>query len=497
MARTRSPEYDIVVVGGGPAGLAIGKYGPRVGARVAVVEADRLGGDCTWHGCVPSKALLASAHVAALVRRVERFGLPPAKTEAPPDLARVLERVRALQQRIYEDRDSPERLHEAGCEVIEGRGRFVSATELEVDGRTITSRYFCIATGSHPAVPPIAGLDQVPFLTNRDIFTLSALPPRLLVVGGGPIGLELGQALARLGSSVTVVEMTAHLLPREDPELADLLQARLEEEGISVRMNTTVKAVTQTDGGTRADLATSDGVSSVECDAVLIATGQEPTVEGLGLEAAGVAYDPKRGIAVDKTLRTSNRHIYACGDVIGRYPFTHMAGYEAGIVMRNALFTWRQKADYSVVPWATFTDPEVARVGLTEAEARERYGGKLRVSRHEFASVDRALLEERGVGLVKLLSAGRRNRIVGAHIIGPSAGELIHEFVLAMVKGISALDLAQMVHVYPTLSEGPRYAALQSLEQWLGSGLVRAAFRGQRSFERMQRLVRGGWLAKA
>jgi pyruvate/2-oxoglutarate dehydrogenase complex dihydrolipoamide dehydrogenase (E3) component len=472
-----TPEYDIVVIGGGSAGLAIGKYAPRIGARVAVVESEKLGGDCTWYGCVPSKALLASAKAAHFGRRREEFGLPPLESCPEVDFARVIDRIHAIQQRIYEADDSPDVLRKRGCDVIEGFGRFTSPTTLVVGDRTITARAFCIATGSHPNVPPIEGLDRVDYLTNRSVFEMRTLPRRLVVIGAGPIGLELGQALSRLGSTVTILEMAPHILPREDPELSDVLRRQLEAEGVVIHTEAAVTAVDEADGVKQVSATLGGESHTFESDAILVAIGQRPNVEGIGLEEAGVDYDPRVGIKVDETLRTTAAGIYACGDVIGRFPFTHMAGYEAGIVMRNALFLYRQKTDYSVVPWATFTEPEVARVGLTEAEARERYGDRIRVVRHPFDKVDRAVLEQQQVGFVKLISVGRREKIVGAHIVGPSAGELIHEYVLAMQEGVSPKGLAEMTHVYPTLSEINRHAALKSLDEYLGSRTVRWTFR--------------------
>ena len=481
MAETNEPDYDIVVIGGGSAGLAIGKYAPRIGARVAVVESDKLGGDCTWYGCVPSKALLASAKAVHFGRRREEFGLPPLGPCPDLDFAPVMDRVHDIQQRIYEADDSPAVLRARGCDVIEGFGRFTSPTTLRVGDRVITSRAFCIATGSYPNVPPIDGLDRVEYLTNRSVFQMRTLPRRLVVIGAGPIGLELGQALARLGATVTILEMASHILPREDPELADMLRGQLESEGIAVHTETAVTSVDEVNGVKKV-VATLDGESQTfDCDAILVAIGQRPNVEGMGLHAAGVDYDARTGIKVDDTLRTTAAGIYACGDVVGRFPFTHMAGYEASVVMRNALFPYRQKTDYTVVPWATFTEPEVARVGLTEAEARERYGDKIRVARHSFDRVDRAVLEQQTVGFVKLISAGRREKIVGAHIVGPAAGELIHEYVLAMQQGVSPMALAEMTHVYPTLSEANRYAALKSLDEYLESRSVRWTFRASRA----------------
>lgn len=494
MERKGDPEYDLVVLGGGVAGLTIGKYAPQFGARVAIVEAQRLGGDCTWYGCVPSKALIASANIAATTKRAESFGLPPVADTEPVNLALVLERVHDLQHHIYEESDSPDALRANGCDVIEGRGRFTSPHTLDVDGRQITARAFCIATGSHPAVPPIDGLDQIAYHTNRTIFDLKRLPRRLLVIGGGPIGVEIGQAMSRLGAHVTIVEMAPRLLPREDDEVSDVLRQALTAEGIDIRTDVVVTHIAEGEGVKRARLAPAGHAPDdapdqyVECDTVFVAAGQLPNVDGLGLDEAGVAYDARTGIHVDDGLRTSNRHIYAAGDVIGRLPFTHVAALEASTVMRNALFPRRQKIDYSAVPWATFTDPEIARVGLTEEEARVRYGDDLHVSHFPFSRNDRAIMEGRTTGFVKLLSVGKRDRLVGAHIVGPSAGELIHQHVLAMQHGIGVSALAETMHIYPTLSETSRYAALGRFNLYLRSSTVRRLFNAYRRYQSLPRL---------
>ena len=475
---TKNPDYDLVALGGGTAGLVIDIFGAQLGARVAIVEADRLDGECTWTGCVPSKALIASANVAAMTRRTELYGLPPAAFRGDIDLGSVLDRMRVLRRQIYEESDSEERLLDLGCDVIKGRGRFISPHELSVDGRTITARHFCIATGAHAAIPPLDGLDRMPYLTSEDIFELREVPPRLLVVGGGPIGLELGQALSRLGSTVTVAKMAPHVLPHEDPQIAEQLRNGLEEEGMTILTGTTVAALRAEGGAKQVTLRSNGSTTQITADAILVATGQAPNVYDYGLEAAGVAYERTRGITVDRYLRTTNKRIYAAGDVLGRYRFTHMAAYEAQIVLRNALFPHHTKADYTITPWATFTDPEVARVGLTEEEACERYGrNKVDAFGHSFASVDRAIVDGKAVGMVKVVCTGRRARIVGAHIVGPSAGELIHEYVIAIKKKMTNFEFAETIHVYPTLSEGPRYAALAYVNALIKDGLLGKAAR--------------------
>ncbi len=481
-ASARDRRYDLVAIGGGSAGLALGIYGARAGARVAIVERDRLGGECTWTGCVPSKALLAAANLLYAARRAPEFGLPELRPDGPVDLGRVLREVHALQHAIYQRSDSPERLRALGCEVIEGSARFASPRELLVDGQPLDARAVCIATGSRPLIPPIAGLDEVGYLTNESVFSeLQELPARLLVVGGGPVGVELGQAFARLGSAVTLVTMEERLLATEDAELSQILGEALAEEGLRVLPSCAVAAVERVAGGGRAtlcrvgeDAARAPGAPPEEIafDALLLAMGRRPHVDGLGLEAAGVELDDGAP-RVDGRLRTSNPRIYAAGDVLGRHGFTHAAAYEATLVLRNALFPGRARASYELLPRATFTDPEIAHVGLTEEQARSRHGDGVRVYRYPFAEMDRAIVERRTRGVVKLVTAGRRDRVVGAQIAGAAAGELIHEFALAMRQGVRAGELAQMVHVYPTLALGAQHAALGATERWL-DGVARS-----------------------
>jgi pyruvate/2-oxoglutarate dehydrogenase complex dihydrolipoamide dehydrogenase (E3) component len=479
-------RYDLVAVGGGSAGLSLGIFGARAGARVAIVERDRLGGECTWTGCVPSKALLAAAHMLHAARRAPEFGLPELRPDGPVDLGRVLREVHALQHTIYQRADSPERLRALGCDVIEGSARFASPRELLVDGEPLDTRAVCVATGSRPLIPPIAGLDEIGYLTNESVFTeLDELPARLLVVGGGPIGVELGQAFARLGSTVTIVTMEERLLVEEDAELSHILGEALAEEGVRVLTSCAVAAVERVEGDGRATLRpvgegaeqTSAPPETLAFDALLLATGRRPNVDGLGLSAAGVALEggaPR----VDGRLRTSNPRVYAAGDVLGRHGFTHAAAYEASIVLRNAVFPGRARTSYEALPRATFTDPEIAHVGLTEEQARARHGDGVRVYRYPFAEMDRAIVERRTRGVVKLVTAGRGDRVVGAQIAGPAAGELIHEFALAMRQGVEAGELAQVVHVYPTLALGAQHAALGATERWLdgvaGSRWLRA-----------------------
>ena len=466
--------YDIIVIGGGSAGLVVAVGAAKLGARVALVERKALGGDCLFTGCVPSKTLIRSARFAHEVGQAETFGFAALNWRFKDDsFAAITERVQRVIRTVGE-RDAPEVFRKEGIEVIFGTPRFVSPHELEVElpagsgeqRRTFKARRFCLATGSAPAVPPVENLHDAGFITNEEVFQLKHLPRSLIVLGGGPIGLELGQAFARFGSRVCIIEMGDRLLAKEEEEVSAFIEHRLRAEGIEILLNTkavraarlsdTRKSITVEANGERRDL---------EAEEILVATGRQPNTGGLNLEAAGVVYDAGR-IHTDEYLRTTQPHIYAAGDVTGHFPFTHMAAYEAAVVVRNALFFWplTQQADFRVVPWATFTDPEVARTGLTEKEAQEKFGHeRVRVYRTEFADNDRAHAEAATTGFAKLITAGRRGEIVGASIVGPHAGELVHEIVLAMKQRLPASALGSLIHVYPTLTQVNQKAGLDAV----------------------------------
>lgn len=436
---------DLAIVGGGAGGLVVASVAAQLGLKVTLIEkAASLGGDCLHHGCVPSKTFIHAAKVASLMRRGAEFGLPAHAPEV--DLGAVSDRVQEVIDRIQRH-DDAERFRSYGCEVLLGQpARFVSPNELLAGDRTVRARRFVIATGSHPSLPPVAGLAESGFLTNLDIFSLRTLPRRLVVLGGGPIGVELAQAFARFGSQVTIVERLAQLLPQEDSEVAESLRASLAAENIAIHTSTNVERVEQR--GPVKRIYCNDALV-LEAEAILVAAGRRPNVDELGLDAAGVRHGA-RGIEVDARLRTSKHHIYACGDVCGPYAFTHMAEYQAGIVIANAVFRMPRKADYRIVPRVTFTDPELAQVGLTEAEARGR-GLEPTVLRFPFASVDRAITEREEHGLAKLVT--HRGRLLGASILGPQAGELIHELALALKTGASLAAISGTIHAYPTLAQ--------------------------------------------
>ncbi len=467
-------EHDLVVIGGGAAGLVTSAGAAGLGARVALIEQNRLGGECLWNGCVPSKALIACARAAHDARTADRYGISTGTVTI--DFARVMQWVRAAQQRI-EPHDSPDRFRSLGVEVVSGTARFVGDRTLQVNGRTMSAKRVVVATGSTPAIPPIEGLRDVPFLTNETIFSLERQPARLVVLGAGPIGLELAQAFARLGTAVRVLEADARLLPREDHELAELLGKCLTDEGVEIVLDAKVGRVWQRDGMIHLEATRSDGSRVfAEGDALLVATGRVSNVGSLDAGTVGIESGPQ-GIIVDSRLRTTAKGVWAAGDVTGGLRFTHVADYEARLVLRNAFFPLSSATDYSVVPWVTFTEPELAHVGLTEHEARERHGDSVQVWRRPFDDMDRAIADGHPHGMVKLLT-NRKGRILGGHVLGHGAGSLIGEITLAMRHGVSAATLGNTIHAYPTYPEAIKQAAeghlkarftgpVKSIVQWL------------------------------
>lgn len=445
-------DYDIVIIGGGSGGLVVASAAAQLNAKVALVEKDRLGGDCLWFGCVPSKSLLHASRVAHEVKNSSRFGI----YTTPPDI-QFAEATGHVQKVIstIQPNDSPERFESLGVEVIFGEGQFRDEKTFSVNGRDLKARAFVVSTGSRPKVPPIEGIEEAGFLTNEQVFSLKERPESLAVIGAGPIGCELGQAFHRLGSQVTMVSSREHILPKEDPEAALVVEKQLEADGVNLLRGVRAKKVEVIDGKKHLWV----GDKKVIVDEILVSSGRIPNVDSLNLEAAGVKYN-EQGLEVNEKLQTSNKHIYGCGDVIGGYQFTHVAGYEAGVVVQNALFFPSAKADYRVVPWATFTEPELARVGLSEEQAKERYGDDVEVLKQEFADVDRAQAEGATEGFAKIITT-RQGEILGAHIVGPSAGEIIHEVIMAMKNKLPVSALTGMIHIYPTLSEVNSKAALQ------------------------------------
>ena len=468
-------EVDICVIGAGSGGLTVAAGASQMGARVALIEESRMGGDCLNYGCVPSKALLAAAHVAQAARRGAPFGVSLPEPEI--DGRRVLGHVQEVIAAIAPN-DSQERFEGLGVTVIRESARFIGPQRIQAGDTLITARRIVVATGSKPFVPPIPGLDGVPYFTNETIFEAPDLSPNLIIVGGGPIGIEMAQAHRHLGSQVTVMEMGS-ILPKDDPELVDILRQRLGREGIVLLEGARVTGVEKTPGGVAALVQGDGGETRVEGSHLLVAAGRRPSVDGLDLGLAGIFLTPD-GIHVDDRLRTTNSKIYAIGDVTGGYQFTHVAAYHAGIVLRNALFRLPAKVDESAIPWVTYTQPELAQVGRTEDEARKG-GGAVRVLRWPFADNDRAQTERSPDGMVKVVT-GRRGRILGAGIVGAGAGELIQTWVLAIGRKMKIGAMAGMIAPYPTLGEAGKRAAGSYFAEALFSGRTKAIVRFLRLF---------------
>lgn len=463
-------RYNLIVVGGGSGGLMVAAGAAGLGARVALVEAGKMGGECLNTGCVPSKALLRSAHTA-LTQRAALHGLPAGQAPGATDWSAIAARVQGVIDALA-PHDSVERFTRLGVDVVQGRGRLFSSTGVEValpagGTRRLEARTLVLATGSSPAVPPIPGLRESGYLTNETVFeALGRLgsgkqPPRIAVLGGGPIGVELAQALGRLGAHVTLLEALERLLPREDPDAAEIVTAVLREEGVDVRTATRALSVEAAGKAWRVAVASAGAPSSTfDVDQIVVATGRSPNVQSLGLEQAGVAYG-QDGVTVDDRMRTTSPSVYACGDVAGPFRFTHMANQQARVVIQNALFPVKARMDYRAVPWCTFTDPEVARVGLNEAEAQAR-SLPVRTIRVDFAGIDRAVCDGDTRGFLKVLTPPGRDDILGATLVGAHAGELIHALIMAMRGGLRLRDLAGTVHIYPTLAEIFRRAGDES-----------------------------------
>ncbi len=466
--------YDVVVIGGGSGGLVVASAASQLKAKVLLVEkSPRIGGDCLWYGCVPSKSLIHMAHQVHTIREAAHMGLASGSGLERPeiDYLKVYHHIRGAQNFIADHADNPDRFRGYGVELVYGSGRFINPHTFEVNGRQLRARAFVIATGSRALIPNLPGLEEVGYLTNESMFDLQHLPTSVAVVGGGPIGCELGQALARLGSQVTIVAGSKpQILPKEDPEAAQIVQHQLQSEGIQILTQERVIKVWADSGSKWLQLQSGKVLNVQE---ILIASGRIPNVEDLGLDQASVACSAS-GIDVNEKLQTTNPKIYGCGDVIGGYQFTHVAAHEAVTVLTNALFFPIKSVDYRVIPWATFTDPELARVGMTETEARTRYGDTVVVLKTEMQHVDRAQAEGATQGFCKII-CDPKGQILGAHIVGKSAGELISEIVLAMNYKLPVSALTG-IHVYPTLSEVSAKTALQLKKQTYAKNQFQQSF---------------------
>lgn len=445
-------QFDIAVIGAGSAGLTAARFAARLGQRVALIEANRVGGDCTWTGCVPSKALLHAAKVAHTVRGAGRYGI--AAGEPQMDFRAVMDWVRGAVNEVFAQ-ESPEALRAEGIDVLEGRAEFQDARTLAIGEQEVTVRHTLICTGAGPFVPPLPGLEDIPYLTYETFWDLATLPERLIVIGGGPIGCELAQACQRLGSRVTLVEAADRVLLNDEPEASQVVAQALRRDGIDLRLSSPVESVKP--AGDRAGIEVSAGGETIRGDALLVAVGRRANVASLGLERAGIEYSP-RGIAVDDYLRTSVKRIYAAGDCAGGYQFTHYAGFQGAMAVRNMLLPGRSRSRPQHPPWATFTDPEVAHSGYTEEQARQRFGDKVRASILPMAQIDRAVTENATEGFIKVVRRSN-GETVGATVVGQRAAETLQAWTLAGHHGPKMADIARTMQAYPSLATGNQQLA--------------------------------------
>lgn len=450
---TPKSRYHLVVIGGGTAGLVTAGGAAGLGARVALIERDLLGGDCLNTGCVPSKALIRASRAAAELRDAAAFGVRSGGVEI--DFAAAMERMRRVRAEIAHHDSAARFTNELGVDVFLGAGRFVAKDEIEVGGARLKFRRAVIATGARATRPDVPGLDDAGFLTNETVFSLRERPRRLAVVGGGPIGCELAQAFQRLGCSVTLIHHGAHLLDREDADAAEIVQRALLRDGVSLELAAKLLRVERHGETKRLHLEGVSGARIVEADEILVGAGRSPNVEGMGLDAAGVDFDPRLGVRVDDRLRTTNPRVYAAGDVCMSWKFTHAADFAARIVIQNALFFGRRRLSALTMPWCTYTAPEIAHVGLYEREAAER-GIEIDSFVRELRDVDRAKADGEDEGFVKIHVRRGTDRIVGATIVAAHAGDLISEISVAMAAGLGLSKLANVIHPYPTQAEAIR-----------------------------------------
>ena len=442
-------DYDIGVLGAGAAGLTVTAGAAMAGAKVLLVEKEhRLGGDCLYYGCVPSKTLIRTAKVYHLMKNAERFGLPGVRPERP-DFRKVAERIDSV-IRTIQVHDSEERFCGLGAKVEYGQPSFLDDHSISLDGKRISAKHWVVATGSSPAIPPVAGLNETTYITNKEVFSMAALPESMIIIGGGPIGIELAQAFTRLGTKVTVVEFLSRILGADDSDLTDMVMNGLKEEGVEFCLDSAVVSTRNVGDEREVTFKKGDEMKSVRARALLVATGRRVNLDGLSLEQAGVAFE-RRGLILDERLRTTQKHIFGAGDVTGTYQFTHAAGYEGGIALSNAIFHLPRKADYRYLPWVTYTDPELASIGMNEKTAKSK-GIHYTVWSEDFAMNDRSLAEGETVGKIKML-LDEKEKPIGVQILGPDAGNLLAEWIAVFNGGVKLSTLASAVHPYPTLGE--------------------------------------------
>lgn len=455
-------EYDMIVIGGGSAGLTSAGISANLGAKTMMVEAHRLGGDCTWTGCIPSKVLLKAAKVAFQLRHAGRYGLLDHIPEI--DFHKLIDYVQKVRGDVYEEADRPEIFESMGIEVVKGKARFKDEHTVIIENggepREVTSRFFIIATGSSAVIPPVEGLNDVPYMTNENLFEQHDFPGSLAIIGGGPIGIEMAQAFTRLGSKVTVFDMADSILINDHPDLSSQLRETLESEGVRFILGAGVKKVSETQGGIRVHYEWQNGSHTLDASKILVSAGRRANTESLGLDEAGVIWS-RKGIGIDNRCRTNRKHIFAAGDVAGRFQFTHMSEHMAKVAATNALLRIPFKMDSGHVPWATYTDPELAHVGATEKELIAK-GTGFEVYKFPFSKIDRAITDSETNGWIRVYAKPLTGKILGADILGTHAGDLIGEFALAMKNGITLRSMSDTIHPYPTYGLGARRAA----DQW-------------------------------
>jgi pyruvate/2-oxoglutarate dehydrogenase complex dihydrolipoamide dehydrogenase (E3) component len=438
-------RYDLVIVGMGSGGMVAAEFAATLDLKVAVAERGRVGGDCLWTGCVPSKALLAAGKVAHHMRTADDFGIEP--VEPTVDRGSVWKHIRAVQQEIASTDDNPQRFVDMGIHIVYGDATLTGENTVQVGDRTLDTRYVLLCTGSRPAVPPVEGLQEAGYVTSESLFDLDHPPASFVNIGGGPVCVEMVQGFTRLGIPVTLLQKGPRILPKDEPALVDKLVDKLRTEGIDLRFNANAEKVTVVNGKKIVHGTENGKPAKWAADELFVGVGRTPNKEGLGLEGLGIECTPK-AIVVDNRGRTSVDTVYACGDVAGRYLFTHSAAYEGVRAVRDMFFPGKGKV-VAAVPWCTFTDPELAHTGLTEAEARQKHGDKIQVWQMDLEHNDRARADVATEGRIMIITD--KNKIVGAHILAPAAGEMIHEFALAIEEGVKLNELSQYMHVYPTI----------------------------------------------
>ena len=474
-------DYDLIVIGGGSGGLTAARLGANLGGKVALLDREKIGGECLYTGCVPSKSLIHAAKIVHAARTAA-FGVQPAAVQV--DMAQVAAYIQGAIARIHEGEEAFVR----GVDLRFGTVTFADAHTLLLDGARLTARNILIATGSHPRVPDIDGLRDTGFLTNETLFDLTHLPPSLIILGGGPMGVEMAQAFARLGSRVTLLQTADRILPKEESEVSAAIHAALEKDGVAIVTGARAQhAEVGADGLKHVTLKHKGQTRTLDAAEIVVTAGREPNVSDLDLDAADIVYDSTRGIHINERLQTTAPPIYAIGDVTGGYVFTHIAGYQAGVAIRNIMTGFAAKTDYRAVSWTTFTDPEASHIGLTEAEARKKHG-KVRIVTTDWKEIDRAQTDGETDGFIKLVLSARGDTIYGAHLVGAHSGEMVAEIALAMQHKLGINGILATIHPYPTLSTGVQTAALAAFETAPALATTKRVLKGLRAVQdRLQR----------